>query len=458
MKESIFHLSVKVIQRSAGRSATGAIAYRAGIDITDERTGLRFDYTRKTGVSYSEIIAPAVAPAKYRDRNTLWNAVETKETRVNSTVAREFEVALPADLPRAAREKLARDFTQWLVDRFGFIADLNMHDPHPRKDDADGEESKNFHAHILTTTRRVDADGFTEKCRELDSAKTGGPLVEEVRAQYAEMMNKAYEEHQVQRFVDHRSFARRGIDKEPTIHIGVNHDGERAELNDQIKARNTIRDAVTAIEQDKAHMQEMLARLQTAPLVVALDAPQEPDFIETEEPPPPQPVQEPPPQVRKLPRQLELDLRAQLVEERQTLLALKRDAGVYGLAQVAYAEKVSDLASLRRSVSALTPPRLARVHQMMDSKTWRDYVKKREGAMQLQRSVSDEVAKLAAVIRNHKPKAEQWDRQGYARLKHIESVLSRDVTSHLEPVQKPQSSPSRESGAVFDTSIDIFGP
>lgn len=459
MKESIFHLSVKVIQRSAGRSATAAIAYRAGIDITDERTGQRFDYTRKTGVSYNEIIAPAVAPAKYRDRNTLWNAVETKETRVNSTVAREFEIALPADLSREAREELARAFTQWLVDRFGFIADLNLHDPHPRKDDDEGESAKNYHAHILTTTRRVDADGFTEKCRELDSAKTGSALVEEARAYYAELMNQAYAKHQVQKFVDHRSFKRRGIDKEPTIHVGVNHDGDRAEMNDSIKARNAIRDAVTAIEQDKAHMQEMLARLQVEPVVVGLDAPREPDFIEPEEPPAPQPVQEPPPQVRKPPpRQLELDLRAQLVEERQTLFALKRDAGVYGLAQAAYAEKVSDLASLKRRISDITPPRFARVHEMMNSQAWRDYVKNRDGAKHLQRSLSEDVAKLSAVIRTHKAKADDWDRQGYARLRHIESVLSRDVTSHLEPVQKPQSSPSKESDAVFDTSIDIFGP
>jgi len=56
MKEGLFHLSVKMVQRSKGRSATAAIAYRAGISITDERTGECFDYTRKAGVSYSEIV------------------------------------------------------------------------------------------------------------------------------------------------------------------------------------------------------------------------------------------------------------------------------------------------------------------------------------------------------------------------------------------------------------------
>jgi hypothetical protein len=42
-----FHLAVKAIGRSAGRSATAAAAYRAGVEITDERTGLVHDYTRK---------------------------------------------------------------------------------------------------------------------------------------------------------------------------------------------------------------------------------------------------------------------------------------------------------------------------------------------------------------------------------------------------------------------------
>src|SRR3546814_1528895 len=47
-----FHLAVKAIGRSAGRSATAAAAYRAGVEITDERTGLVHDYTRKQGVEH----------------------------------------------------------------------------------------------------------------------------------------------------------------------------------------------------------------------------------------------------------------------------------------------------------------------------------------------------------------------------------------------------------------------
>ena len=55
---AIYHLSVKTVSRAKGRSATAAAAYRAGVEIVDERTGEVHDYSRKTGVVHSEIILP----------------------------------------------------------------------------------------------------------------------------------------------------------------------------------------------------------------------------------------------------------------------------------------------------------------------------------------------------------------------------------------------------------------
>src|SRR3546814_10038230 len=84
-----FHLAVKTIGRSAGRSATAAAAYRAGVEITDERTGLVHDYTRTQGVDHHALVVPADAPAWASDRAVLWNAAQQAETRKNTTVARE---------------------------------------------------------------------------------------------------------------------------------------------------------------------------------------------------------------------------------------------------------------------------------------------------------------------------------------------------------------------------------
>src|SRR3546814_8170224 len=102
-----FKLAGKTIGRSAGRSATAAATERAGVEITDERTGLVHDYTRKQGVEHTARVVPADAPAWASDRAVLWNAAEQAETRKNSNVAREYEIALPAELSAGARRALA---------------------------------------------------------------------------------------------------------------------------------------------------------------------------------------------------------------------------------------------------------------------------------------------------------------------------------------------------------------
>ena len=45
-----YHLSVKTIKRSAGRSATAAAAYRVGERIECQWEGHVHDYTRKQGI------------------------------------------------------------------------------------------------------------------------------------------------------------------------------------------------------------------------------------------------------------------------------------------------------------------------------------------------------------------------------------------------------------------------
>lgn len=51
---AIFHLSIKIISRSKGKSAVAASAYRAGEKLTETETGYVHDYTRKEGVIHTE--------------------------------------------------------------------------------------------------------------------------------------------------------------------------------------------------------------------------------------------------------------------------------------------------------------------------------------------------------------------------------------------------------------------
>ena len=211
---AIYHLSVKTVSRSAGRSATAAAAYRAGCKITDGRTGEIHDYTRKGGVQSATLIVPAEAAAWANDREVIWNAAEQAEKRKNSTVAREFEIALPSELSPAERQRLAVDFAHELVARHGCAADVAIHAPGKEGD------NRNDHAHILLTTRRLTPEGMGEKTRELDDQKTGKELVTQWRERFATLQNERLREagHAVQ--VDHRSYAERGLQAMPTWHLG----------------------------------------------------------------------------------------------------------------------------------------------------------------------------------------------------------------------------------------------
>lgn len=209
---AIYHLSVKTISRSAGRSATAAAAYRSGVEIADQRTGEVHDYTRKRGIVHTELVLPDGAPEWAVDRAASWNAAEQAETRKNSTVAREFEIALPAELSPAERQRVAVDFAREIVTRHGCIADVSIHEPGREGD------NRNHHAHILCSTRRLTPEGFGEKTRELDDRKTGE--VNRWRERFATIQNERLQVAGIEARVDHRSLDDQGIDRAPTQHLG----------------------------------------------------------------------------------------------------------------------------------------------------------------------------------------------------------------------------------------------
>ena len=126
---AIYHLSVKCMGRSRGQSATAAAAYRAAERIRDERTGELHDYSRKGGVLHSELVVPAGAPGWARVRERLWNEAEAAETRRNSTVAREFEIALPSELKPQERAQLAVDFARAIATKHRCAVDVSVHRP-----------------------------------------------------------------------------------------------------------------------------------------------------------------------------------------------------------------------------------------------------------------------------------------------------------------------------------------
>ncbi|NML19169.1 MobA/MobL family protein [Azohydromonas sp. G-1-1-14] len=203
---------MKTVSRSAGRSAVAAVAYRTAERLVDQRTGELHDYRRKGGVEFTELFLPKGAPEWAHIREVLWNAAEQAENRKNSTVAREFEIALPAELSAQQRERLARDLAREIVERHGCAVDLAIHAPGKAGD------NRNHHAHVLLTTRRLGPQGFTEKTRELDDRKSRE--VDRWRERFAQLQNERLREYGHETRVDHRSLEAQGIDRQATRHLG----------------------------------------------------------------------------------------------------------------------------------------------------------------------------------------------------------------------------------------------
>lgn len=281
MKMAIYHCAMSVISRGAGRSSCAAAAYRAGDRITDERTGVSHDFTRKSGVLYSEILAPAGSPVWALNRAELWNHAEQREDkstrRATATTARELLLALPHELDLDRQLTLTRAFGQYLVYNYGVAADFSIHAP-----DRQGDH-RNFHVHVLISDRRLTDAGFAGKVRELSARNGGRAHLVAIRKQWAEMVNQHLEEFGRMERVDHRSYEAQSIDLAPTIHLGVaatalERRGVTTELgnfNRNVAEINSIRVGLEPLGAE-LHVQE-IAKLELGKEDAKILAPEEAD-------------------------------------------------------------------------------------------------------------------------------------------------------------------------------------
>ena len=270
----IFELSthVKSISRGTGASATAAAAYRACCAIESELDGKTHDYSRKTGLEANAIILPGKgAPAWAADRAKLWNGVELRERngargknagqlKRSAALAREFMFSFPVELSQAGRFRVAETIARHLADTHGIVADFAIHKPGREGD------QRNFHCHMLTTTRRMTAHGLGAKVREWADLKSGAALARDFRAFAASTMNAvlAEEGKAAAVHVEHRSFKARGDGQKATTHQGVARTNaerakkrttraawERAARNDQHE-RHAKERAALKVKQDLA--------------------------------------------------------------------------------------------------------------------------------------------------------------------------------------------------------------
>lgn len=296
-----FHFDAKPVSRGGGRSATAAAAYRAGVEIVDQRTGVIHDYTRKGGVLYSELVLPGGGTA---DRAEFWNSVELHHKRGDAVVAREVVVALPFELNAEQQRELLRHYTRELADRYGVAVDLAQHDARDVTDDElknapdrfsviDPETGRrhngNMHAHLLMAACLTAPDGaLGRKAEALDPIACrrakGGPLetlVDRERPRWAELVNGALERAGRPERVDHRSLADQRaaalaagdldraaeLDRVPTIHEGPRVTQIRRECEAEQRpplgnvVRLEINNAARQINADRAELRGIEAEI-----------------------------------------------------------------------------------------------------------------------------------------------------------------------------------------------------
>ena len=242
----LYYFDATIIGRGSGRSALGAAAYRmggvlrsaayrAGEELRDDTGEIVHDYTRKGGVLYSEIILPNNAPPEFADRQILWNAVDARENRKDSQLAREIVVALQREFDAQENMEVLREYMREnFVDK-GMIADFSIHD---KGDD-------NPHAHIMLTTRHVTPEGFGLKNTDWNKKE----LFAEWRKSWADVNNRMFERKGFDERIDHRSYKEQGIDKEPMLHLGAKASAKekrgirtrRGDINRERQARNEER-------------------------------------------------------------------------------------------------------------------------------------------------------------------------------------------------------------------------
>jgi MobA/MobL family len=245
------------------RSATAAAAYRACCVIECDREGRTHDYRRKRGHEAGAIVHHRGAVARWlHDRMKLWNGAEMIERngkrgknagafKADARTARDLMFTFPAELSKAGRFNSAMKIARYLADNYLVGVDFNIHEP-----GKDGD-NRNFHCHILMTTRRMTADGFGEKARELDDGTTGPAHAKKIRGIIAQALNdelKAEGKADIV-FVEYRSFKARGSTQVPTRHMGQH---EQIKRQQRVRATKAWGDR-TRQDQKERHGKELAA-------------------------------------------------------------------------------------------------------------------------------------------------------------------------------------------------------
>ena len=241
LKMASYHCQIQAINRK-DRSMIAVSAYINAKSYADDRTGMTFDYSKKKGFLYSYAYAIDENNKRVKlDNQELWNKAEHAEKRKDARVGREYIIAIPHELMQKGKRKqgleCVMEYCDKIAKRYGVAIEFAIHD----QDD----NNKNFHAHILTTTRKATFKDselvLTEKSylelsdkklRQLGK-KTGKEQITSLRKLNADVSNKHLAKNGFDERVDHRTLDAQGIDRLPKLHL------TRAEMELEKRGKKT---------------------------------------------------------------------------------------------------------------------------------------------------------------------------------------------------------------------------
>lgn len=238
---------IEYVSRSSGGNACRKAAYNQRESIKCERSGQLFYFKHKTDNVHHEIILPEGVDKKFLDASIMWNAAEFMENRKDSQVCKESVIALPDDpeVSLVDRIEISRRIADQLFVEKGLGVQLDIHRPH------DGD--KNWHVHMLITTRRFSEDGkslHNRKARDTDPTVRKGVVME------AELVG------QIVRDIQNEYFEEKGLDLRvdpigivPQEHLGPvrmrNHMNDALVRSEMLKQANedNVKDPSTVLDQ-----------------------------------------------------------------------------------------------------------------------------------------------------------------------------------------------------------------
>jgi hypothetical protein len=171
------------------------------------------------------------------------------------------------------RQTLLDELCQELVKKHGVIVDAAIHAPHTEG----GSDERNYHAHIMFTTRAINKNGTFEAKNIVISVVTMGQNGQQLEKHFADLVNAQLEQIGSTERVSHLSYEDLGNGLEATQHEGyavtqLCRQGIKIEtaiimpdvaIQTCVKQRNAVNEqAITGLDQEIIASESILSDLQ----------------------------------------------------------------------------------------------------------------------------------------------------------------------------------------------------